>query len=176
MIPLIAVMTDDDYLWQKIYLTLRAGGGVERVSTFENVLDAVAIYDSRLEYSGTLPEKTVVLGLDLPLPFTYDQLNEALTEIGKNKGKILTRGDRSVYLRGERIALTEVEKALLDALMDAGGEFVSRDELMKRVWHGEADGGVLNVYVHYLRTKIERGEKIIVSSRSQGYKIDEKFI
>ena len=40
-----------------------------------------------------------------------------------------------------------------------------------------ADEGVLNVYVHYLREKLERGgEKIIISSRGLGYKIDEKYL
>ena len=41
----------------------------------------------------------------------------------------------------------------------------------------DADGGILNVYVHYLREKLEkRGEKIIISSRKSGYKIDEKYL
>ena len=35
----------------------------------------------------------------------------------------------------------------------------------------------MNVYIHYLREKLEAdGEKIILSSRSHGYKIDEKYL
>ena len=34
----------------------------------------------------------------------------------------------------------------------------------------------MNVYVHYLREKLEyNGEKVIISSRKNGYKIDERF-
>ena len=48
---------------------------------------------------------------------------------------------------------------------------------MKTVWGDGADGGVLNVYIHYLREKLEAGgEKIILSSRKQGYKIVEKYL
>ena len=32
------------------------------------------------------------------------------------------------------------------------------------------------MYVHYLREKLERGEKIIISSRNHGYKIDAKYL
>jgi DNA-binding response OmpR family regulator len=35
---------------------------------------------------------------------------------------------------------------------------------------------VLNVYVHYLREKLEDGKKIIISSRKLGYKIDERYL
>jgi len=52
----------------------------------------------------------------------------------------------------------------------------SREELLSRVWGNDTDPGVLNVYVHYLREKLERGgEKIILSSRKCGYRISEKY-
>jgi DNA-binding response OmpR family regulator len=42
---------------------------------------------------------------------------------------------------------------------------------------GDKGEGLINVYVHYLREKLEvGGEKIINSSRKNGYAIDEKFI
>ena len=176
MVPLITVVTDDDYLWQKIYLTLRSAYSVERVKEPEKYANNVCILDTRADYSGKLTDKTAVLGVDIPLPFTYRQLTDAIGKLGEGSGKIMTRGDRCVYLRGERIALTDVERSLLDVLIDANGKYVSRDEIMERVWHGEAENGVLNVYIHYLRNKLEKGEKIILSSRSLGYKIDEKYI
>jgi DNA-binding response OmpR family regulator len=62
-------------------------------------------------------------------------------------------------------------------LIEASGDFISREELIRRVWGEGADGGVLNVYVHYLREKLEKqGEKIIISSRKNGYKIDGKYL
>ena len=60
--------------------------------------------------------------------------------------------------------------------MSANGEFVSREEILSQVWNGDADCGIINVYIHYLREKIEHGEKIILSSRKQGYCIDEKYL
>ena len=80
-------------------------------------------------------------------------------------------------LRGEVIKLTEVEHALFLALMKRGGEFASREDILREVWGSEADEGIINVYVHYLREKLEKsGEKIIVSSRKLGYKIDGKYL
>ncbi len=175
MVSLIRVLTDDDYLWQKISLLLRGTATTERV-TAPAADGALYIYDPRVNIDAEIPKHCLTLGEDVPLPFTYRQLTSAILKKSENPQKILTRGERCAYLRGEKIPLTEVEKALLDALMDAEGNYVSREELMRRVWRGEADGGVLNVYIHYLRLKLERGEKIIVSSRSNGYKIDERFI
>ena len=59
--------------------------------------------------------------------------------------------------------------------IEAQGGFVSREEILREIWDNCADAGVINVYVHYLREKIEHGEKIIISSRNNGYKIDEKY-
>ena len=61
-------------------------------------------------------------------------------------------------------------------LCSADGEFVSREEILHSVWSGDADPGIINVYVHYLREKLEDGEKIIVSSRKNGYKIDGRYL
>ena len=48
---------------------------------------------------------------------------------------------------------------------------------MRDVWGDECEGGVLNVYIHYLREKLEtEGEKIIFSTRKMGYKIDKKYL
>ena len=65
----------------------------------------------------------------------------------------------------------------MSVIYGAGGEFISREEILERVWKNSADSGVINVYVHYLREKLERhGEKIILSSRKGGYRIDEKYL
>ena len=75
----------------------------------------------------------------------------------------------------KKISLTEVEGKLLVELLKAE-EFVSRNSLLKSVWGANNDSGVINVYIHYLREKLEKsGEKIIISSRKYGYKISEKY-
>ena len=51
------------------------------------------------------------------------------------------------------------------------------EELHGKVFGENNTPGLLNVYIHYLREKIEgEDEKIILSSRKQGYKINERYI
>lgn len=118
---------------------------------------------------------TVGKGGRLATPFTYEELYSVL-DGAEGDAPELTLGERCAYLRGERIKLTEVEYALLSMLYEKKGEYVSREELRLGVWDEDTDSGVVNVYIHYLRQKLERGEKIINTSRSLGYKIDEKYI
>ena len=111
---------------------------------------------------------------ELSLPFTEGRLLRAVSTDATAAPITLT--NRCAYLHGKEIKLTEVEYSLLSLLLSRGG-FVSREELIRAVWGEGADGGVLNVYVHYLREKLEFfGEKIIISSRGLGYKIDEKYL
>ena len=128
--------------------------------------------------NGTRSLPRIVLmgeGCELPLPFTYGQLLSVIEE-RKDGSPALMIGEGCAYLRGERIALTEVEFALFEELYRKGGEFVSKEQLLGKVWGEGTDGGVVNVYVHYLRQKLERGERIILNSRMNGYKIDERFL
>ena len=115
---------------------------------------------------------------DLPYPFSYDELTEAIrAHQSANSSRLVLDPSREfVRLDGERIRLTEVEGKLLAAILDGHGGYVSRDKLIEDVWHGTAAEGALNVYVHYLREKLEaHGEKIITSSRKCGYRIDPKY-
>lgn len=87
----------------------------------------------------------------------------------------LKEDGRTAILGERRVKLTEVEYRLLSALLFAEG-FVAREALLREVWGEGVDPGVLNVYVHYLREKLEvGGEKMILSSRKLGYAIDERF-
>jgi two-component system OmpR family response regulator len=63
--------------------------------------------------------------------------------------------------RGERaIGLTAREADLLAFLMKRAGRVVSRDEILRGVWNLSFDPGtkVVEVYVRYLRQKIDAGE------------------
>ena len=116
---------------------------------------------------------------EIGIPFSLDELERAVNECGKSDTGALKviSGKRAVRLHGRVIKLTEVEFKLLCALLRAPlGEFVSRERLIDEIWGGECDGGVVNVYIHYLRKKLEvDGEKVIISSRREGYKIDERI-
>ena len=112
---------------------------------------------------------------DLSVPFSYDAIEALIEESGA--ALTVSDTDRCAILRGERIKLTEVEYALFKALIKRNGAFISREDILKEVWSDDSDAGIINVYIHYLREKLEKnGEKIIVSSRKMGYKIDSKYL
>ena len=78
--------------------------------------------------------------------------------------------------RGERrISLTAREFALLVHLMEHTGKLLSREQLLADVWRLEFDPGtkVVEVYVRYLRRKIDEGEdvRLIRNVRGFGYTI-----
>ena len=78
--------------------------------------------------------------------------------------------------RGERkISLTAKEFALLTCLIENAGSPVSREELLTRVWRLDFDPGtkVVEVYIRYLRRKIDEGEHepLIQTMRGFGYMI-----
>ncbi len=172
----IGVITGNDYLYQKIFLCLCDKASVYRIDGDEGVDTVIFDCDSVL---GEPREGYITVGkrdgCRLKAPFSEQELIEALNH--SKKSAALTVGDRCAYLRGKKIKLTELELSLLHRLIAAKGEFVDRAQLLRDVWGGETEGGVVNVYVHYLREKLEaEGEKIILSSRRQGYAISEKYL
>ena len=107
--------------------------------------------------------------------------NELLARLlrGEREGArlCLDEKERCAVLDGRRIRLTEVEAALLSLLIEAEGECVSHGEAVSRIWSDEVGCGTVNVYIHYLREKLERsGERIILAKRGRGYAIDKKFL
>lgn len=176
MKKLISVFTRDIYLFQKIRLD--APDGVEAVLGRCDSPDLILIdkdtEDIKLPGAVTMSRTSTA---DLKLPFALGTV-KMLIEKNKEAGAalVLSESERCAYLRGEPIKLTEVEYSLLSLLYEKHGGYASREEILNRVWRGEKNEGVINVYVHYLREKLEmHGEKIIFSSRMCGYRIDEKF-
>jgi DNA-binding response OmpR family regulator len=76
--------------------------------------------------------------------------------------------------RGQRLVpLTAREYALLLLLMEHRGQVLSREQILRQVWHDQqaAASNVIEVYVRYLRQKLEeQGEKRLIHTvRGQGY-------
>jgi len=73
--------------------------------------------------------------------------------------------------------LSSREADLLAYLMRHPDEKLSRERILEDVWGDDADygGNVLNVYVNYLRNKLERGvyPRIIHTIRGTGYMFSE---
>ena len=83
--------------------------------------------------------------------------------------------ERSVYRREKKIELTPKEFALLEYLMRNQGRAVSRPMIIEHVWNFSFDTmtNVVDVYVNYLRKKVDEGEtsKLIHTVRGVGYRI-----
>lgn len=176
MKKLISVFTSDLYLFQK--MKLDAPTGVEVILGECESADIVLIdidtvtkdRDGAITMSRRVPA-------DIKIPFPLGTVARLISGSATSESPLsLSESDKCAFLRGERIRLTEVEYSLLSLLFHKKGEYALREEILDTVWGGTKDAGVVNVYVHYLREKLEaHGEKIIISSRKCGYKIDEKF-
>jgi DNA-binding response OmpR family regulator len=85
---------------------------------------------------------------------------------------------RTVRRGGEQIALTNREFSLLETLASASPRPVSKATLVERVWDQYFDPGsnVVNVYVNYLRKKIDPpGMKpLIHTRRGVGFELKEE--
>lgn len=110
-------------------------------------------------------------------PISHEHLIESVESYIETHEKriVLNKSAREVTLDGHTAALTEVELRLFNELFDCPG-YKTREELAQSVWGGMHDVGVVNVYIHYLREKLEKnGTRVILSSRKLGYGIDEKY-
>ena len=86
---------------------------------------------------------------------------------------ILNPATREVTRGGKRIELTSKEYALLEYLMRNAGRVLTRPMIAEHVWNLDFDTftNVIDVYVNYLRNKIDRGRdrKLIHTMRGSGY-------
>lgn len=82
--------------------------------------------------------------------------------------------------RGQReVALTAREYQLLLLLLERQGTVVSRDLIQQRVWNDDRGtaSNVIEVYVRYLRQKLEDGgeRRLIHTIRGRGYCLSERM-
>ncbi|MBR5140145.1 MAG: winged helix-turn-helix transcriptional regulator [Clostridia bacterium] len=172
----VGVYTENEYLLQKIRLELLDRCEVVDLTVCERVCDAVLVDGDDPKFESNDGLKMRREGGDIRIPFRIGELADLISE-KKEEYLEISRSQRAVRVGGKTVKLTELEYSLLSLLISARGNFVSRERILKEVWDGRADRGIINVYVHYLREKIEAdGEKIILSSRNYGYKISEKYI
>jgi DNA-binding response OmpR family regulator len=84
---------------------------------------------------------------------------------------------KNVKREGQTIDLTAKEFALLEYLMRNSGRVLSRNDIAEKVWDASFDFGtnVVDVYVNFLRKKIEKGfeKKLIHTKVGFGYYFGE---
>lgn len=83
---------------------------------------------------------------------------------------------RTIVRAGRPIFLSNTEYALLLSLLHHQGQPVSRSTLLHEVWNRDfdSDSNLVEVYINYLRNKIDRGHslRLIRTIPGKGYTID----
>jgi two-component system OmpR family response regulator len=96
----------------------------------------------------------------------------AVIEVGDLR---LDPATREAWRGDEEIPLSPKEFALLETFMRRAGEVLSRFQLLEHAWDYEYENrsNVLEVYVRYLREKIDRpfGVKSLETVRGAGYRL-----
>jgi two-component system OmpR family response regulator len=87
----------------------------------------------------------------------------------------LDPASRRVWRDGSEVTLSAREFALLETFMRRPGDVLSRDTLLEHVWDYEFEprSNVVDVYVRYLREKVDRpfGVGTIETVRGAGYRL-----
>ncbi|HET9096329.1 MAG TPA: response regulator transcription factor, partial [Candidatus Baltobacteraceae bacterium] len=138
-----------------------------------------------------VPER--VAGLDigaddyLTKPFSTDELlarvrarlreREPVDNVIAYRDLIMDRDRHEVRRGNKEISLTAKEYALLEYLLLHRNKVHTRDELFNGVWGSDflGDSNLIDVYIRYLRGKIDDGfdEKLITTVRGVGYTIKD---
>lgn len=138
--------------------------------------------------------KDKITGLDsgaddyLTKPFAFDELlarvRALLRRKTSDKQPALKIGDlelnqltHKVKRQGKEIELTSKEYALLEYFMLHANQVITRTMISEHVWDEDFDSftNVIDVYVNYLRNKIDKNfkKKLIQTIRGTGYIIKE---
>ena len=146
-----------------------------------------------LTVRATIEDK--VIGLDtgaddyLAKPFSFEELlarvRALLRRGSETKSPVLTVADlvldpasRQVFRGGDRIELTSKEFAILEYFIRNSGRVLTRTMIIDHVWDYDfdADTNVVDVYVNYLRKKIDAPyqPKLLHTIRGTGYVLREE--
>ena len=133
-----------------------------------------------------------VRGLDLGAddylvkPFAFDELLARVRALVRRKYETppvlriadleLDSAARVVRRGGDRLDLTAREYAILEVLASRAGDVVTREEIADRVYDFREERGsnVIDVYVGYLRKKLEAGgrSRLVHTKRGLGYSLE----
>ncbi len=178
-------MTDYDAIILDIMLPGRDGLSVLRQMRAQGNQTPVLLLTAR----DTIADR--VAGLDtgaddyLVKPFSFDELSARIRVLLRRTAQdtassLLTAADltmdlntRRVTRGGQEIPLSQKEYAVLEYLLRNQGAVLTRDQIEQHVWSYDFEGGsnVVDVYIRYVRKKIDAGHepKLIHTVRGMGY-------
>src|SRR3984957_6688790 len=136
-----------------------------------------------LTASGSIEDRVdgLSLGADdyLPKPFAFAELVARVRALHRRSGTqmppVLVQGDlrldpanRLASRDGLRLALSPKEFAVLEYLLGAEGRIISAEELLRRVWDGDAGPFTTTVRVATRRVPAKRGDPPLIETVPRG--------
>lgn len=170
------VTVDDEALAICRVLHDRGGAGVLLLAERADVADRIAAYEAGADdvmVGGPTSEE-----VDARLRALLRRARSARPpEVLAVADLRIDRARHRVSRAGEEIALTLTEFNLLEYFAMRKNVAVTRKEILEAVWGGSVDGftNIVDVYVNYLRKKIERQDrpKLLKTVRGVGYMVEE---
>jgi two-component system, OmpR family, response regulator len=133
-----------------------------------------------------------VRGLDLGAddymakPFSLQELEARVRALARRGAgavsSLITHGPltfdqsgRVATIDGKMVDLSAREIGLLEVLLQRSGRLVSKEQLVERLceWGEEVSNNAIEVYIHRLRKKIEKGPIRIATVRGLGYCLEK---
>lgn len=101
--------------------------------------------------------------------------NGAASSIIQHGPLTFDQAGRVASIDGKTIELSARELGLLEVLLQRAGRLVSKEQLVERLceWGDEVSNNAIEVYIHRLRKKIERGPIRIATVRGLGYCLEK---
>ena len=191
----ILIAEDDQVLADGLLRSLRGAGAV--VDHVANGIEADTALVTNNQFdlliltaADSVDER--VQGLDfgaddyMAKPFSLQELEarvRALTRRGmggtsssiKHGPLVYDQAGRVATIDGKMVELSARELGLLEVLLQRAGRLVSKDQLVERLceWGEEVSNNAIEVYIHRLRKKIERGPIRIATVRGLGYCLEK---
>ena len=133
-----------------------------------------------------LPVLILTAADSMAKPFALSELEarvRALTRRGmggasstiKHGPLVYDQTGRVATIDGKMVELSARELGLLEVLLQRAGRLVSKDQLVERLceWGEEVSNNAIEVYIHRLRKKIEKGPIRIATVRGLGYCLEK---
>ena len=147
----------------------------------------VVVKNNQVQFNLTAPAREILRADDyMAKPFSLQELEarvRALIRRGmggasstiKHGPLVYDQAGRVATIDGQMVELSARELGLLEVLLQRAGRLVSKDQLVERLceWGEEVSNNAIEVYIHRLRKKIEKGPVRIATVRGLGYCLEK---